>query len=242
MCPFCVRKRTWGPDLSVACALNLSIQRTRDTVKAMLSGGEVEAVLSAGNELRGLEVKGPGPATDGQLFAKVTRAALSMGNLRDGGHVVIGIADGDIGRMLPGLNPDDLVSWMAFDHVSRRMAEYADPPLRFSVADVLLSSGATVAVFEVSEFADIPHLCARDYGESLRRGALYVRSRKMPETAEIASSVEMRDVVDLATEKALRAYIGTAERAGLGLGQATKEPSAVERYQAERERGWKPNE
>jgi hypothetical protein len=210
---------------------------------AMLSGSEVEAVLSAGTELRGFEVKGPGTATDAHLFAKVTRAAISMGNLRDGGHVAIGIADGDISKMLPGLSPDDLASWLIFDHVSRRMAEYVDPPLRFSVAEVQLSSGASVAVFEVAEFADIPHICAKDYGEVLRRGALYVRSRKMPETAEIASAVEMRDVVDLATEKALRAYIGTAERAGLDLGQASQKPSAEARYRAERERGWgDPNE
>lgn len=186
-------------------------------------------------------MKGPGPRTEAHLLAKVTRAALSMGNLRDGGHVVLGVEDGDLGAMLPGLEGTDLASWLAYDDLARKLAEYADPPLRFDVTSRELSSGVTVAVIEVFEFSDIPHLCNRDYPEVLRKGALYVRPRKVPETSEVAALVEMRDVLQLATEKALRAYIETSERAGLTLGtseRASQTPSDDEQYEAERERGW----
>ena len=54
----------------------------------MLSGDEIEAVLGGGYELRGFEVKGPGPRDETRFFVKVVRAALSMGNLWDGGHVI----------------------------------------------------------------------------------------------------------------------------------------------------------
>jgi hypothetical protein len=165
-----------------------------------------------------------------------------MGNLRDGGHVIVGIDDGDPAAMLPGLGGDDLNSWLAYDDVARKMAEYADPPVRFDVVGIDLSSGVTVAVLQVFEFADIPHLCARDYPGVLRKGALYVRPRKVPETSEVASSVEMREVIDLATEKALRAYIETAERAGLTLTTSAQQPeipSDDERYEEERARGWR---
>src|SRR6266508_4610961 len=161
-----------------------------------------------------------------------------MGNLRDGGHVIMGIDDGDPAAMLPGFEAGDLNSWLAYDDVARKMSEYADPPLRFDIAGVDLSSGATVAVIEVFEFSDLPHLCAKGYSDVLRKGALYVRPRKVPETSEVASSVEMRAVIDLATEKALRAYIETAERAGLTLTTADREPEAPsddERYDEERE-------
>jgi len=57
----------------------------------MLTQEEVETALSAGYEGRGFETKGPGLRGDRAFFVKVARAALSMGNLRDGGHVVIGI-------------------------------------------------------------------------------------------------------------------------------------------------------
>ncbi len=163
-----------------------------------------------------------------------------MGNLRDGGHVIIGIDDADPASLLPGLTQPDLESWLAYDDVARKLAEYADPPLHFDLAGVDLKSGASVAVFQVFEFADTPHLCAKDFPGVLRKGALYVRPRKVPETSEIASSVEMRDVIQLATEKAVRSYVETAERAGLSLTSATQRTpeSADDDYRAERERGW----
>lgn len=207
----------------------------------MLSPEEIKEALSSGYELRGVELKGPGPRTDNHLFAKVTRAALSMGNLRDGGHVIVGMDDDDPAAMLPGLEAEDLASWLAYDDVARKMAEYADPPLRFDIAGVDLTSSARVAVLQVFEFVDIPHLCGKGYTDVLRKGALYVRPRKMPETSEVASSVEMREVIDLATQKALRAYIETAERAGLALVPGRREegvPSDEERYEEERRRAW----
>ncbi len=77
--------------------------------------------------------------------------------------------------------------------------------------------------------------------KSCGRGALYVRPRKVPETSEIASGVEMREVIELATQQALRAYVETARRAGVTLGvaqPAVESPASEERYQAEREEAW----
>jgi hypothetical protein len=129
----------------------------------MLSVEEIEAVLTLGYELSHLELKGPGPRTDSHLFAKVARAALGMGNLRDGGQIVIGIDDKEQATMLPGLSHVDLGSWLEHDHVARKLAEYADPPLKFDVAAMALSSGVNVAVLNVYEFSDTPHICARAY-------------------------------------------------------------------------------
>ncbi len=203
----------------------------------MLSKEEIEQALLTGYELRGFELKGRGSRGDTHFFAKVARAALSLGNLRDGGTVVIGIDDSDPAAMLPGLEPDELQSWLAYDDVARKLASYADPPLRFNIGQTELSSGAVVVVVEVLEFEDIPHLCAKEYPDVLRKGALYVRSRKVPETAEVASSVEMREILDLATQKALRAFVATAQRADINLA-AEAGPSNDERYRQERERGW----
>ena len=202
----------------------------------MLDQQELEAVLSGGYELRGFELKGAGLRRDGHLFARVTRAALGMGNLRDGGHIVIGIDDADPAAMLPGLDEAQLASWLSFDDVSRKMAEYADPPLAFAIASVTLSKGVDVAIIEVSEFEDIPHLCKKGYEPVLRAGALYVRPRKLPETSEVATSVEMREVVDLATEKALRAFVSAADRGqGLGgAGRGRREPTRSSAPRSER--------
>jgi predicted HTH transcriptional regulator len=186
-------------------------------------------------------LKGPGSRSDAHFFAKIARAALGMGNLRDGGHVIIGIGDDDPSKLLPGLEQDDLESWLAYDDVARKLGEYADPPLEFDIARIELATGAKVAVIQVFEFSDLPHLCAKEYPDVLRKGALYVRPRKVPETSEIASQVEMRDIIDLAVEKGMRAYIRTAERAGLTLGPgggpASPQPDE-ELFDAEQERAW----
>lgn len=201
----------------------------------MLSADEIEVALAPGYELRGLEVKGPGARADMPFFAKVARAMLSLANLRDGGHVVIGIDDSNVAALQPGLQPDQLSSWFEYDDLARKLAEYADPPLRFDIGARTLSSGATVAVIQVHEFADVPVLCKRDFPGALRAGACYVRTRKVPETAEVPNSIEMRDLLDLATEKALRSYVERAERAGVrlttGTGKPEVEPSVAFREQ-----------
>ena len=210
----------------------------------MLTEEDVENLLLAGYETRGFELKGPGRSDDKAFLAKVARAALSMGNLRDGGHVVIGISDTSPQEMQPGLDDQQLASWLAYDDVADRLAVYADPPLRFDVVKLNLSSGARVILVTVYEFDDLPHLCAREYPDDLRKGALYVRSRKKPETAEVASSVEMREILDLAAEKRLRAYIETAERAGARLASgevASPAPAADDnaQFELQRRRGWR---
>lgn len=205
----------------------------------MLSVDEIVQALIPGYELRGFELKGAGSRNDKPFFAKVTRAALGMANLRDGGHIVIGIHDSDPAAMLPGLNSAELASWLSYDDVARKLATYADPPIAFDSASRTLPNGAEVAVIQVHEFSDVPILCARDYQDVLRNGACYVRPRRVPETSEIPSSVEMRDLVQLATEKALRAYVETASRAGVLISSASPlEPPDAERFEEQRGRAW----
>jgi hypothetical protein len=185
----------------------------------------------------------PGSPDDRAFFAKVSRGGLSMGNLRDGGRVIIGVDDAAPAAMLPGLGDDDLAAWLEFDTISVRLAEYADPPLRIEVYSLTLSTGAQVVVLEVEEFAEVPHLCAKSYEPTLLKGALYVRTRRMPETAEVPTQTEMRELLDLATEKRLRAYVESAERAGVSLGiareaEVAEAPANAERYEEQIDEAW----
>ncbi len=201
----------------------------------MLTADEIAEVLQTGHELRAVEAKGPGDRTNKQLFARVTKAALGLANHRDGGHIVIGIDDKQLAEMLPGLTDPELRSWLAYDDVSRKLAQYADPPLRFEGAWRELASGAKVVVLQVFQFDDIPILCRCDYQGVLRAGACYVRSQRVPETTEIPTAADMRELLDLASERRLRAYIGTAERAGVELRGG---PTPAERFAAQIPAGW----
>lgn len=179
---------------------------------------QVEHYLWLGHELRGFEVKGSGARGDNPLLVKVVRALLGLGNLRDGGLLVIGIDDKQMAAMQPGLNEAQARSWMEYDQLASTISKYSDPPVELEPWDLTLSNGNRVVVIEVKEFQDYPHLCLKDYSSStsgnkpiLREGALYIRKRGMPATTEFASSIEMREIIDLAVAKQrIRDY--TAER------------------------------
>lgn len=214
-----------------------------------MADGERELDLRLGDsaETRRIEFKGPGRAGDSYHLAKVTRAALSMGNMRDGGYVVIGVDDDKTAELQPGLSASDLATWLDADDVAQKMDKYADPALQFTVKAQVLRSGVTVAVVRVSEFEDLPHICAKQYvvpgngkdREVLRKGAIYVRPRHMPQSSEVASSIEMRELLDLATEKSLRNLLGRIGRAGGDVVVAYDDGGQHEqRFEQERSEAW----
>jgi predicted HTH transcriptional regulator len=204
----------------------------------MLDRKEIEAVLEGGHELQSLEVKGAGPATNSHLLAKVAKGAMGLGNIQDGGHIVIGLDDKRMAEMTPGLGPDDLATWMDFDSVSAKMAVYSAPPVNFHVEALQLSNGTTVAVMEVAEFADAPHICVKQYDGALLNGRIYIRTRSMPETAPIESPTELRELLDLAADKRLRAFVERVDRAGVRLTTAETGQSDEQWFADEKRRAW----
>jgi predicted HTH transcriptional regulator len=204
----------------------------------MLSVEEIEGRLALNHETRSFELKGPGSREDKPFLVKVVRACLGMANLRDGGHVVIGIDDKNPASLGPGLSAADASTWRNHDHVSRSLAVYADPPIRFDVAPITLGSGALVVAIQVFEFDDYPHICVREFGDVLRLGAVYIRPRKSTETSQVASSLDMRDLLELATEKRLRSLLEMTARAGGTLHPAEATPSNAKRYDDQMDRGW----
>jgi predicted HTH transcriptional regulator len=178
---------------------------------------EFKELLAPGYETRGVEFKPPGPRTSKLLFAKVARAALGMANRQDGGRIIIGIQSVNNAPKPVGLNENDLVTW-SYDDVATGFAEYADPSITFDLQEVSCEN-ARYVVLRIHEFEDIPVLCKKDYNATtemvLRKGACYVRSRHKPETSEIPTQEDMRDLLDLATDKSVRKFVSRAIRTGL---------------------------
>jgi predicted HTH transcriptional regulator len=185
---------------------------------------EFKEMLAFGREQAGVEFKGPGSRTGNkQLFAKVVRAALSMANHRNGGLVVVGVDEGRDGVILPtGLSDTDLATWSVFDDLADQFSRYADPHINFDL-EIVTFDEKKFLVIRVFEFDDIPVLCKRDYAAVLREGACYVRTRRKPETTEIPTQAEMRDLLELATIKALRRYISVAHTAGFDLTELSEQ-------------------
>lgn len=177
---------------------------------------EFQELLELGHELSGIEFKGPGSRSDKPFLARVAKAALGMSNRRDGGRVIIGVGEDASGAPIPiGLSKKELASW-DYDSVADSLDEFADPNVIFELVPVN-HDGKDFVVIEFAEFADIPVLCSRDYPSILRRGACYVRPRRKPETSEIATQEDMRDLLDLATKKRLRKFLEQAAIVGLPI-------------------------
>jgi len=183
---------------------------------------ELAEYLSLSHELHGVEFKGPGPRTSDVLFAKVARAMLAMVNRREGGVVIIGVAEGPAHKpKLLGVDDGDLATWN-FDDLAATLAPIADPAIRFRVSTPM-HGGRYFVCIEVDAFDDVPVICQRRHPPSARRGeplvlregAIYVRSRGKPESVEIPSQTEMRELLELATERRMAALLGSVDRAGL---------------------------
>jgi len=158
-----------------------------------------------------------------------------MANTRRGGVVIVGIEQRGNTFFPVGLSDNDLDSWH-YDDVASRFARYADPWIDFDLT-VKEYDGKRFVVLEVREFDEIPVLCKDEYQVPaqasvrsprsappiLRRGACYVRSRRKPETVEIPTQTEMRELLDLAIAKGVHRYIDLARAAGLDLATASSQ-------------------
>jgi predicted HTH transcriptional regulator len=187
---------------------------------------EFAEILALGHETSGVEFKGPGPRSDRQLFAQVVKAVLGMANRRYGGRVIIGVAD-DGGVLNPvGLSAENLDTWR-FDDIADGIAVYADPSVSFEL-EVKEYNGNRYVILHVEEFADIPVLCKRDYQGVLRNGACYVRTRRKPETTEIPTQADMRDLLELATDKGIVRFLERARRVGLIISPTVVSPATAQ--------------
>ena len=174
---------------------------------------EFARIVELGHELSGVEFKSPGPVSDGRLIAQVVKAMLDMCNRRDGGTVIIGVEENQGVLNQVGLSESEIAGWN-YDAVADQVARYADPSISFAL-DVKEYEVSSYVVIEVEEFADIPVLCKRSYGDVLRDGACYVRPRRKPETSDILTQADMRDLLDLAIEKGVTQFLERARRVGL---------------------------
>ena len=64
-------------------------------------------------------------------------------------------------------------------------------------------------------FNAIPVICKINGRENLREGAIYTRSRRIPETVKVPTHSEMREIINIATEKKIRSFLEMAQQARL---------------------------
>jgi len=145
--------------------------------------------------------------------AKITKTILAMSNTRDGGVIIIGMKEGQNKQYEPlGLSKTEADSFN-HDDMSAYVRDYADPYVNFTVQRIECNRKLFVCI-QVKEFDEIPVICKKD-GQDLKKGAIYVRSRTKNESAEASTQAEMRDLMEIATEKGVQKFLSRIESLGL---------------------------
>lgn len=162
------------------------------------------ALLVAAGEQRNVEFKSARGREDATI-AEVVRAVLGMSNSRDGGSVVIGIDDN---LAATGLSDAQMATWGEED-LQQQLDQFADPYVVVRVQPIEPTSGPhdgkKFVLLQVAPFDTVPVICRKDViqngNHKVRKGALYVRPHHMPSTIQVSDHAQMRELIDLATER-----------------------------------------
>ena len=170
--------------------------------------------ITRGEEARDLEYKESQPWD--ALKGKIARTAMAMANLRGGGAIVIGVAE-RLGAIAPvGMTPEHTRSYNG-DDVRAFINSFADPYIEARLRPVE-HDGKQFLLIVVDEFDEIPCLSKKaSQPDGILEGRMYVRSGRMFETTEVRTHHDLREVLNLATEKSLAATLGLLERTGVSI-------------------------
>jgi predicted HTH transcriptional regulator len=174
---------------------------------------ELESHLQGQTETPTLEFKG---AVDWNAD-RMVKDFLAMSNIQEGGIIIIGIEDGTLARQ--GVTGAQMVTYRA-DVMRDQLAQYTDPNVRFTVHFPTDRNGVQFVAIKISPFEDVPIICKRDGGD-VHAGTVYYRSKhRRPESAAVANSYDMRDILEVATVKRMQRL----KRLGLDVGPTADQP------------------
>lgn len=180
-------------------------------------GSELEDLIrNAIGERKNIEFKGSVSWNDQATRIKLTKSILAMSNIRDGGMIIIGANQNGHTFDPAGIQEDH---WKSFnyDNLAAQVAPYADPYARFSLEHVK-HEGKHFVIISVQEFDLVPVVCKKDVTldkdtkTHLKRGKIYTRTWRMPESAEISSLEDMREIIDLGVDKGVSRFVEKASK------------------------------
>lgn len=200
---------------------------------------EVADILAIGHETAGVEFK-PAGLRQGELEGRVIRAILGMANRTGGGVVVLGVQENPDKTLRPvGMSPEQIVSWN-HDDTTATTSAHADPFVTFTTRTVRATNGMDFVILRVDEFEELPVLCKKEFAHPINpkkpilvRGACYVRTRGKPETIDIASQTEMRDLLTRAVDKGVARFVQRARAAGVPLVPGESAPTPDDLFAAQ---------
>ena len=153
-----------------------------------------------------------------------------MGNLRDGGLIVIGVSQRDDAWALAGISQADLATYDV-DVLTDQINAYVSP---FADLDIVIVThdGKHYLVVSCREFRDTPLVCKKNgpNGSSIVEGRIYVRPPGLARTTAVTNASQVHDLLELAAEKRARLFLEAARRLGVLPAQQNE---AIDQYARE---------
>lgn len=165
-------------------------------------------------ETRAVEYKQSSPWPD--ILHGVARTALALANLRDGGWIVIGVRQGQGGRLIADGMTDEHLESYNVDTVHGQLASFAVPALSLR-AELLEHERKRFFVIEVDQFRDVPVIAAKGSPDNtrngVRKGRIYARPLGVASTA-VADAEDLREILDLAIQIGVSRFVAVLQRSG----------------------------
>ena len=151
---------------------------------------------------------------------KVAKTAMGMANIRDGGTIIFGVSQRSGQFQLEGMNEEHL-STFNDDDIQAHINRFADPYVQIESHQIEMDGKKFLAIV-VFQFDEVPVICKRN-GTGFREGAIYTRSNRLPETCEVQSQTEMREIIAMAADKETRNFLKRLGKVGFRLGDVEQE-------------------
>jgi hypothetical protein len=131
---------------------------------------------------------------------RIVRTAMAMANLRDGGVIIIGVAEAGEVWKPTGIMPEHLATFDV-DPVVVQVNQYASPHVDLDIVTVAHESRTFLAMY-AREFYETPIVCKKNgpEGQGLQEGALYIRPPGLAQTTRLTNASQMHDLLELAAE------------------------------------------
>lgn len=158
------------------------------------------------------------------LQYRITKTAMAMANLRDGGMVIIGVAQDQqrqfVVEGIDATNEATFVQETVYEFVNR----YASPPVELRVLP-LEHDGKRFIIMDIQPFERTPVVCKRNTpdvtpaNDQMRSGDFFVRTGSPVSTQRVQADAMMHEVLEFAVIRRL-AEMQRIQRAAMASGAA----------------------
>lgn len=152
---------------------------------------------------------------------RLLKTMMGMANLRDGGLIIVGVAERDTIWECTGIEPAHL-GLFDYDDIMDQLDKFASPQIRVDIVIHDHDDGKRFLAFGVHQFDDSPVVCRNNSPdgvkgkERLATGEFYVRAtRGKPQTVKVTDAAQINDLLELAAEFRARRMLEVGKRIGL---------------------------